>query len=51
MKPRYRVRKSGSRFYPWVVFDIKTKRVKISGFDVKAEAQREADRLNESEGN
>jgi hypothetical protein len=45
--PRYRVRKGGSRFYPFVVWDDRHRNVALSGFYRKEDAQREADYMNE----
>ncbi len=47
--PRYRVRRTNSRFYPWKVWDAVTQQTVLTGYAFRREAQIDADRLNEQE--
>lgn len=44
--PRFRVRQSQSRFYPYHIWDADYKEVTARGFVSRAEAQRQADYMN-----
>jgi len=47
--PRYRVRPTRSRFSLWMVWDGLLRRVVLTDFASRADAQAEADRLNAQE--